>query len=61
MQKKQLMKISGYIFAVVGTFHAARLFFHYNIIIADWLMPEWLSLVVGLLLLTLSVLILKNK
>ena len=32
-----------------------------QILIADWLMPEWLSLVVGLLLLTLSVLILKNR
>ena len=59
--QKRLMKIAGYIFAVVGALHAARFFFHYNIIIADWLMPEWLSLLLGLFLLTLSVLILKNK
>jgi len=60
LTKSRLMKIAGCVFALVGILHIARIFFHYDMVIAGYFMPEWLSLLAGLLLVTLSVLILKN-
>jgi len=34
---------AGTIFLIVFLLHAARLFFHWEVLIAGWIVPMWLS------------------
>ena len=43
MTQKGFLKVAGGIFLAVAVLHATRLVFHWEILIAGWLVPLWVS------------------
>jgi hypothetical protein len=45
MSKNTFSTLAGAIFLIVAVVHALRLFFKWEVIVAGWLVPTWLSAV----------------
>lgn len=45
LENRNYLKVSGLIFTVVALMHLGRFLFGWNVQIADWQLPTWLSLV----------------
>jgi uncharacterized membrane protein HdeD (DUF308 family) len=54
MTQKTFNKAAGTIFLVVGALHLYRAFQNWEMLINNWPVPFWLSVVAGLVLLYLS-------
>ncbi|HYL67937.1 MAG TPA: hypothetical protein VEX69_02130 [Candidatus Limnocylindria bacterium] len=45
MSKNAFSTLAGVIFLIVAAAHALRLFFKWDVVIAGWLVPTWVSAV----------------
>jgi len=51
--KDTALFVAGVVFALVAILHGMRLWYHWDIVVSDWLLPMWVSypgLIVALLL-----------
>jgi len=54
LSSKLFYKIAGVVFAIVGLLHLVRVILGWNLVIAGWDVPTWLSLVAVVVLAYLS-------
>lgn len=43
MSQRTFVRIAGDIFAVIAVLHAARLLWQWEVVIAGWVVPSWVS------------------
>ncbi|AKM79671.1 MAG: hypothetical protein UX85_C0001G0169 [Candidatus Beckwithbacteria bacterium GW2011_GWB1_47_15] len=50
MKKADYIKLSGYLFGIVGLIHLGRVFLGWPLILGGFLIPAWASFLAGLIL-----------
>lgn len=43
MNQRTFLRIAGGVFALVALLHAARLLWQWDVVIAGWVVPSWVS------------------
>ena len=43
MDQRTFLRIAGGVFALVAVLHAARLVWQWDVVIAGWVVPSWVS------------------